>query len=209
MTQHPFNPLNTPRVVVEFLLENNVLQFGDFTLKSGKKSPFFLDIGRISSGEALHTLGLAFSQKIETAFPNTDTLIGPAYKGIALATAVAVARTSSQKSNWRVAFNRKEVKTHGEAGEWFGSPLKANDCAVVIDDVVSDGGTKVEMFAHVQQKFGLKPLGVVVVVDRSVGNSAFDFPIVSLLKISELANILQEMDHPQANAVHSFLNSNT
>ncbi len=200
--------LNTSCSVVEFLLESDVLRFGNFTLKSGKQSPFFLDIGRIASGDALNTLGLAFSKIIEQAFPQTNTLIGPAYKGISLATAVATARSAQQKPNWDVAFNRKEAKTHGEGGEWFGTPLTSQSRAVIIDDVISDGGTKIEMLAHLKAKFNLAPLGVAVVVDRTLGNAAFDFPIVSLLKVSELANILQGMNHPEASAVQAFLSEN-
>jgi orotate phosphoribosyltransferase len=200
--------LDTPRAVVEFLLDNDVLRFGRFTLKSGKQSPFFLDIGRIASGKALNTLGLAFSQKIEQAFPQTNTLIGPAYKGISLATAIATARSGHSKSNWDVAFNRKEAKTHGEGGEWFGTPLTSQSRAVIVDDVISDGGTKLEMIAHLKEKFNLTPLGVAVVVDRTLGNVSFDFPIVSLLRVSDLANILQGMKHPQATAVQTFLSEN-
>jgi orotate phosphoribosyltransferase len=197
--------LNTPQSVVEFLLKNDVLRFGNFTLKSGKQSPFFLDIGRIAGGEALATLGLAFSQKIESAFPTTNTLIGPAYKGISLATATCVARSNARKSNWNAAFNRKEAKNHGEGGEWFGTPLTEDSQAVIIDDVISDGGTKVEMIEHLKQKFNLTPLGVAVVVNRSVGSSRFDFPIISLLHLSELASALQSMNHPQAKSVQAFL----
>jgi orotate phosphoribosyltransferase len=200
--------LDTPTSVVEFLLENDVLRFGNFTLKSGKQSPFFLDIGRIANGKALDTLGHAFSQIIEQAFPQTNTLIGPAYKGISLATAVVTARFGNSASSWDVAFNRKEAKTHGEGGEWFGTPLTSESRAVIIDDVISDGGTKIEMLAHLREKFNLSPLGVAVVVDRTLGNATFDFPIVSLLKVSSLANILQDMNHPQAAAVQTFLSAN-
>lgn len=200
--------LNTPRSVVEFLLKNDVLRFGNFTLKSGKQSPFFLDIGRIASGEALLTLGRAFSSKIEEAFPTTNTLIGPAYKGISLATAAAVARSAEQKTNWEVAFNRKEAKAHGEGGDWFGTPLHSKSQAVVVDDVISDGGTKVEMMAALKEKFGIVPLGVIVVVDRRPSAAATSFPLVSLLKIDDLAVALRDLNHPQANAVENFLAAN-
>jgi orotate phosphoribosyltransferase len=200
--------LSTPTRIVEFLIAHDVLRFGDFTLKSGKQSPFFLDVGRIADGRALATLGEALSEKIEHAFPKTDTLVGPAYKGISLATAAAVARVERGRSSWRVSFNRKEAKTHGEAGDWFGAPLSQHSNTVIVDDVVSDGGTKNELIAILSERFKNKPLGVAVIIDRRPPGTKTDFTLVSLITLAEIADVLVSAKHPQAQAIVDFLNDN-
>ncbi len=198
--------LNTPENIVNFLIKHDVLQFGNFTLKSGKHSPFFLDVGRIADGDALAALGEALYQKIESAFPETDTLVGPAYKGISLATAATVARATHKRSNWKVAFNRKEVKTHGETGDWFGASLSATSKCVIVDDVISDGGTKDEIIAILNERFSTNPLGVAVLIDRRPPNTRCAFNLVSLITLTEIAHVLSEIQHPQAQPIIDFVN---
>lgn len=198
--------LKSPKDIVNFLIAHNVLQFGNFTLKSGKQSPFFLDVGRIADGNALAALGRLLYQKIEASFPCVDTLVGPAYKGISLATAATVSRATDKKSNWKVAFNRKEAKTHGETGDWFGASIGPTSQCVIVDDVISDGGTKDEIIAIIKDKFENIPLGVAVLIDRRPPNTYSAFKLVSLITLSEIANILKETEHPQSQQIIDFVN---
>ncbi|MEM7077330.1 MAG: orotate phosphoribosyltransferase [Pseudomonadota bacterium] len=121
---------------IAFLLEQEVLQFGDFTLKSGRRSPYFFNLGKISHGSAYATLGEAYADAIIAAEIEFDVLFGPAYKGIpiAVATAAALARRGCDVG---VAYNRKEAKDHGEGGTLVGAPVDGR--VLLIDDVLTSG----------------------------------------------------------------------
>ena len=121
---------------IDFLLEQGVLQFGDFTLNSGRQSPYFFNLGAVSTGSAFAQLGEAYADTIIDCGFEPHVLFGPAYKGIpiAVATAVALARRGMEVG---VAYNRKEAKDHGEGGMLVGAPLKGD--VAIIDDVITAG----------------------------------------------------------------------
>ena len=152
----------------EFLLESNALKFGDFTLKSGRKSPYFINAGAFDDGKKIAALGAFYAEKISQAIVhntiprNIDTVFGPAYKGIPLAASVAM-NLSRLGCDVPWAFNRKEAKDHGEGGVIVGAPLKGK--VVIIDDVIS-AGTSVRESVKIIQANGAVPSGVLIALDR-------------------------------------------
>ena len=145
------------------LIEAQALQFGQFQLKSGLQSPYFMNLGNIACGSGIDKVGYAFARRISELNFNPDILFGPAYKGIPLATT-----TSTNLLNFGVdvgvAFNRKEVKQHGEGGSLVGAELRSKR-VLIIDDVITDGASKIEAAELVRQNGG-KPIGVLVALDR-------------------------------------------
>ncbi len=123
--------------LIELMLDYGVLKFGDFTLKSGRRSPYFFNLGVIADGEGLLALGRAYADALVRHQLLPDVLLGPAYKGIPLATAAAMALTQHYQMNVGVAFNRKEAKQHGEGGSLIGHPLQGR--VVIVDDVMTAG----------------------------------------------------------------------
>lgn len=145
------------------MVEAGVLVFGDFTLKSGLSSPYFFNLGNVSTGTTLSNLGYVFAKYIHDLNLAPDILFGPAYKGIPLTTATAIVLTDMSQ-NVKVAFNRKERKQHGEGSVLMGANL--DSCRVLIlDDVVTDGATKAEAFEMIRANNG-NPIGVLVALDR-------------------------------------------
>ena len=123
---------------IEFMIDCNVLKFGDFVTKSGRKTPFFVNTGFYRTGAQLRKLGQYYAKAIESKFGlDFDVLFGPAYKGIPLACATAMALSNEHKINTPWCFNRKEAKDHGEGGNLVGSPLKGD--IMLIDDVITAG----------------------------------------------------------------------
>ena len=122
---------------IEMILAKQVLRFGDFTLKSGRTSPYFFNAGLINDGGSLARLGACYAQAIVEAGMAFDMLFGPAYKGIPLATATAVAFAERHRRNVPIAYNRKEVKAHGEGGMLVGAPLDGR--VLIVDDVLTAG----------------------------------------------------------------------
>ncbi len=147
------------REFVQLMVQENVLQFGDFTLKSGRQSPYFFNLGNIAGGAAFRELGRAYAQTIEQKAPEFDMLFGPAYKGIPIATATAVA----MKRDVPVAFNRKEAKDHGEGGVFIGAPVKGR--VLIVDDVLT-AGTAVLEAKQMIEAVGAEVAGVVIALDR-------------------------------------------
>ncbi len=144
---------------VRFMIEQNVLQFGEFTLKSGRQSPYFFNLGNISSGAAFRRLGQAYAATIESADTSYDMLFGPAYKGIPIATATSIAL----QRDVSVAFNRKEAKTHGEGGHFIGAPVEGR--VLVVDDVLTAGTAVLEAKQMIEDA-GAEVAGVVIALDR-------------------------------------------
>ena len=142
----------------------NVLAFGDFVLKSGRRSPYFFNLGLIADGEGLSVLGSAYAAEALRLPDVPDVLFGPAYKGIPIATATAVAMQRDHGRNTGAAFNRKEAKTHGEGGVLVGAPMAGRKVAIV-DDVVTDGTAKREALDLVCAAGG-EVVGVVLALDR-------------------------------------------
>ena len=146
------------------LLRENVLRFGDFVLKSGRRSPYFFDLGALSSGPALDRLGAAYAARVSTMTPTPELLFGPAYKGIPIAVATSVALARDHDVDIGVAFDRKEAKEHGEGGRIVGGPLGGRR-ALIVDDVVTDGEAKIQAF-QLLEAAGAKVVGVLVALDR-------------------------------------------
>ena len=146
------------------MIARNVLHFGDFVLKSGRRSPYFFNLGLIADGEGLSVLGSAYAAEA-LQLPNVpDVLFGPAYKGIPIATAAAVAMHRDHGRDTGAAFNRKEAKTHGEGGVLVGASMTGRKVAIV-DDVVTDGTAKREALDMVSAAGG-EVIGVVLALDR-------------------------------------------
>ncbi|GAB2541220.1 orotate phosphoribosyltransferase [Rhodanobacter koreensis] len=151
------------RDFIELTLQREVLRFGEFTLKSGRQSPYFFNMGRIDSGAALAQLGRAYAAAVVNAGIPVDMLFGPAYKGIALAAATAIALADQHQRDLPWAYNRKEAKDHGEGGMLVGAPLKGR--VLIVDDVMTAGTAVRESLALIRAH-GATPAGVLIALDR-------------------------------------------
>ncbi|OOF70337.1 orotate phosphoribosyltransferase [Rodentibacter caecimuris] len=134
---------------IRFALSRNVLKFGEFTLKSGRQSPYFFNAGLFNSGEDLARLGEFYAQAIQKSAVDFDVIFGPAYKGIPIGTTLSVALFNRFKLNKPVCFNRKETKDHGEGGNLIGSPLKGQ--VLLVDDVITAGTAIRESMALIEE----------------------------------------------------------
>jgi len=148
---------------VELALSRAALRFGQFTLKGGRESPYFFNAGLLSDGEAIAELGRCYAAALVQADLPFDMLFGPAYKGIPLATATAIALADHHGRRVPYAFDRKETKQHGEGGALVGSPLAGR--VVIVDDVISDGGAKRAAIDLIRGA-GAEPVGVLLALDR-------------------------------------------
>ncbi len=151
------------RDFIKLTLEREVLRFGEFTLKSGRASPYFFNMGRIDSGVALARLGRAYAAAMADAGLEVDMLFGPAYKGIALAAATAIALADHHGRDLPWAYNRKEAKDHGEGGMLVGAPLRGR--VLIVDDVMTAGTAVRESLALIQAQ-GATAAGVLIALDR-------------------------------------------
>lgn len=152
---------------IDFMLECEVLSFGDFTLKSGRKSPFFMNAGLYVTGSALFRLGEFYAKAIYEKFgTDFDVLFGPAYKGIPLSVATAIAFSKLYNKEVRYCSNRKEIKDHGDAGIMLGSPLKDGDRVVIIEDVTTSGKSIRETFPIITSQANIKIVGMMVSLNR-------------------------------------------
>ena len=148
---------------IEFALARNALRFGSFTLKSGRQSPYFFNTGVFDSGSALRQLGEAYASALVASGLQFDMLFGPAYKGIPLGAAIAIALDRDHGRDVPFCFNRKEAKDHGEGGTTLGAPLSGR--VVIVDDVIS-AGTSVNESVAIIQAAGATPAGVLISLDR-------------------------------------------
>ena len=151
------------RAFLDLALDHGVLRFGEFTLKSGRVSPYFFNAGRFDTGAALDAVGIAYAEAAVAAGIGFDMLFGPAYKGIPLATTMACALARRHARDVPVAFNRKEAKDHGEGGTLIGAPLAGR--VLIVDDVIS-AGTSVRESVDLIRGAGAIPAGVVIAIDR-------------------------------------------
>ena len=154
---------STAEHFIELALQQDVLKFGDFTLKSGRQSPYFFNAGLFYTGAQLAKLGHFYAETLLAHALQFDVLFGPAYKGLPLGTATAIA-LSSKGRNIEVSFNRKEAKTHGEQGVIIGAPL-AGKKVVIIDDVIT-AGTAYKESKNLIEAAGATLAGVIVALDR-------------------------------------------
>lgn len=152
---------------IQFMVDSKVLKFGDFTLKSGRKSPFFMNAGSYVTGTQLMKLGEYYAKAIHDRYGDDfDVLFGPAYKGIPLSVATTIAYSKLYGKEIRYCSNRKEVKDHGDAGILLGSPLKDGDRVVVIEDVTTSGKSMEETIPIVREQADVTIVGLMVSLNR-------------------------------------------
>ena len=152
---------------IEFMVDCQVLKFGDFVTKSGRKTPFFVNTGFYRTGAQLRKLGGYYAEAIKEKFGlDFDVLFGPAYKGIPLSVAATVAISEKYDTDIRYCSNRKEVKDHGDKGILLGSPINDGDKVVIIEDVTTAGTSIEETLPIIKAQGKVDPIGLVVSVDR-------------------------------------------
>ena len=185
---------------LEFALAEQVLRFGDFTLKSGRRSPYFFNSGLFNNGASLARLGEYYAETVRHSGIEFDMLFGPAYKGIPLATSLAIAFARAHKRALPCSYNRKEVKDHGEGGVIFGAPLAGR--VLIVDDVIT-AGTSVNESVALIRAAGAVPGGVVIAVDRQErgrnGSSAVQeverehgIRVISIVTLDDLIEYLEQ-----------------
>ncbi len=188
------------REFIEFALEKEVLKFGEFTLKSGRKSPYFFNAGLFNTGRDLARLGRFYAAALADSGIEFDVLFGPAYKGIPIATTTAVALADHHDIDTPYCFNRKEAKDHGEGGNLVGSALEGR--IMLVDDVIT-AGTAIRESMEIIQANGADLAGVLVAIDRQEkgkgGLSAiqeverdFGCAIISIVSLTDLVTFLEE-----------------
>ena len=184
---------------VDFMLEIGALKFGEFTLKSGRVSPYFFNVGQFNQGNHLSQLGQFYAQAIEASGIKFDVLFGPAYKGIPLVAATAIALNDSFNRSVPYSFNRKEAKDHGEGGSIVGHPLEGD--ILIIDDVIT-AGTAIKEAKNIINANGAKTKGVVVALDRQEKGKGelsaiqeveqnFGIAVVSIINLSHIVDYLK------------------
>ncbi len=152
---------------IEFMVDCNVLKFGDFVTKSGRKTPFFVNTGFYRTGAQLRRLGAYYAEAIRDKFGlDFDVLFGPAYKGIPLSVAATIAISEKYGADIRYCSNRKEVKDHGDKGILLGSPINDGDKVVIIEDVTTAGTSIEETLPIIKAQGDVTPVGLVVSGDR-------------------------------------------
>lgn len=152
---------------IEFMVDSNVLKFGEFTLKSGRKSPFFMNAGAYVTGSQLRRLGQFYAQAIHDNYgTDFDVLFGPAYKGISLAVATTIAFSELYGRDIRYCSNRKEIKDHGDVGILLGSDLNDGDKVVIIEDVTTSGKSIEETFPILTAQANVDVVGLMVSLNR-------------------------------------------
>ncbi len=189
--------------LIQFMVESDVLKFGDFTLKSGRKSPFFMNAGAYVTGSQLTRLGEFYAQAIHAAYGDDfDVLFGPAYKGIPLAVAAAMAYDRLYGREVRYSANRKEVKDHGDAGILLGSSLADGDRVVIIEDVTTSGKSIEETYPILMAQADVTIVGLMVSLDRmEVGQGGemraldeiaerYGFPTAAIVTMEEVVECL-------------------
>ena len=151
---------------IKFMVESGVLKFGEFTLKSGRVAPYFINTGNYKSGAQLAKLGEYYAKTIVENKIEADTVVGPAYKGIPLAVTCAVALANKFGKDWNYCFDRKEAKDHGEGGLFVGKQLQDGERVVLIEDVMTSGKALREMLPKLKAAADVKIEGMIISVDR-------------------------------------------
>ena len=162
---------NYKKQFVEFLLNADALQFGEFKLKSGRVSPYFFNSAKFNNGTLIDQLGQYYASTIQQYAPDCNLVFGPAYKGIPLCVTVATALSKKLNRNIGYFFNRKEIKTHGDQGTFVGQLPQPGDMVVMVDDVFTDGQTKIESVDFVRDLCKIEFSGVLVALDRMENSS--------------------------------------
>lgn len=158
--------LNYKQRFIKFMVENGVLTFGEFTLKSGRKAPYFINTGNYKTGAQLARLGEYYAECIVDNGIDGETLVGPAYKGIPLAVTTAVALWNNHGKDLNYCFDRKEVKDHGEGGLFVGKQLKDGEKVILVEDVMTSGKALRETLPKLEAAAKVNVTGMVISVDR-------------------------------------------
>ncbi|HHX8347790.1 TPA: orotate phosphoribosyltransferase [Vibrio diabolicus] len=188
------------REFIEFALEKEVLKFGEFTLKSGRKSPYFFNAGFFNTGRDLARLGRFYAAALADSGIEFDVLFGPAYKGIPIATTTAVALADHHDIDTPYCFNRKEAKDHGEGGNLVGSALEGR--IMLVDDVIT-AGTAIRESMEIIQANGADLAGVLIAIDRQEKGKGelsaiqeverdFGCAVISIVSLGDLVTYLEE-----------------
>lgn len=189
---------------IEFMLSCDVLKFGDFTLKSGRKSPFFMNAGLYVTGRQLSELARYYAKAIHDQFGDDfDVLFGPAYKGIPLTVATSMAYYDLYGKEIRYCSNRKEIKDHGDTGILLGSKLKDGDRVVMIEDVTSSGKSMEETVPIVRGQANVEIIGLIVSLNRNEKGKSdktalkeiselYDFPTAAIVSMPEVIEVMKE-----------------
>ncbi|WP_441003897.1 orotate phosphoribosyltransferase [Pseudocolwellia agarivorans] len=191
---------NYQREFIEFALAKNVLRFGEFTLKSGRTSPYFFNAGLFNTGGDLAKLGRYYASALADSSIEFDLLFGPAYKGIPIATTTAVALADHHNLDIPYCFNRKEAKTHGEGGSLVGSPLEGK--IMLVDDVIT-AGTAIRESMEIIKAHGAELSGVLIALDRQEKGKGelsaiqeverdFGTQVISIVTLADLIAYLEE-----------------
>lgn len=188
---------------IEFMVESDVLKFGEFTLKSGRKSPFFMNAGAYVTGDQLHKLGLAYARAIHDIFGlDFDVVFGPAYKGIPLSVVTCMGLHELYGKEARYCSNRKEAKDHGDAGILLGSALHDGDRVVMVEDVTTSGKSIEETYPLICAQADVEVVGLMVSLNRmEVGKGGvkpaleevselYGFPTAAIVDMSEVSAYL-------------------
>jgi orotate phosphoribosyltransferase len=203
---------STQREFIEFALAHDVLRFGEFTLKSGRTSPYFFNLAAVNTGRALASLGRFYADALIASGLQPDVLMGPAYKGIPLATAAAVQLAEKHGRDIPWCFNRKETKDHGEGGLIVGAPLQGR--VVLIDDVIT-AGTAIREATRIITDAGAELAGIVVAIDRqergpdgqsAVAQVASDTgaTVRAIVTLADVVDYLGEKQDPRLEALEAY-----
>ncbi len=193
---------------IEFMLDGNVLKFGDFTLKSGRKSPFFMNAGSYVTGTQLRRLGQYYAKAIHDHYGlEFDVLFGPAYKGIPLGVATVMAISELYGKDVKYCSNRKESKDHGDAGILLGSPVQDGDRVIIIEDVTTSGKSIEETYPILKAQADVEIVGLIVSLNRmekgqKSGRSALEeiqetygFPTAAIVSMEDVVSYLYRRDY--------------
>ncbi len=189
---------------IDFMIDSDVLKFGDFTLKSGRKSPFFMNAGAYVTGDQLHKLGLFYAQAINEIYGlDFDVVFGPAYKGIPLSVITAMGINELYGKEVRYCSNRKEIKDHGDTGILLGSELHDGDRVVIVEDVTTSGKSIDETYPILKAAADVEIVGLMVSLNREeVGRGGeicaldevqktYGFPTSAIVSMTDVVNYLE------------------
>jgi orotate phosphoribosyltransferase len=197
---------------IAYALDCGVLKFGEFLLKSGRTSPYFFNTGLFNTGAQLGKLGHFYAQALIQSDIKPDILYGPAYKGIPLVSTTSIAYAQITGKDIPFAFNRKEVKDHGEGGSLVGAPLQGK--VVILDDVIT-AGTSVRESVEIIKHAGAIPAGVLIALDRQekgLNDSSairevqerFNMPVVAIITLENIIAYLTDESSDQLNAIKDY-----
>jgi orotate phosphoribosyltransferase len=197
---------------ISYALDCGVLKFGEFRLKSGRTSPYFFNTGLFNTGAQLGKLGHFYAQALIQSDIKPDILYGPAYKGIPLVSTTSIAYAQLTGKDIPFAFNRKEIKDHGEGGSLVGAPLQGK--VIILDDVIT-AGTSVRESVEIIRNAGGIPAGVLIALDRQekgLNDSSaiqevqdrFNMPVIAIITLENIVDYLTAESSDQLNAIKDY-----